>query len=716
MPAQLDPIAGIAHTQRDFSLFKQHRVELRRLYLEEDKSLKQVKEEMEKSHGFPRVDAKIYEYGLRHLGFVKKLSIEQWIQVDILVKKRKEREGKETEVFLSGILQRPDKITRIISRNKRRRYLQDQTGRGTTPECPENVSLRTTPSSPNMTMSGLQSDVTYHLKDLDGAWLDYESYTYKTIFHQDETEIMIAGLIVAARSGTEQLLLYFDSIAAETWVYPVILLETAFSLAAGLGDVAAIRAMGEAKVDPNARTLLSEIRVYRWPDFHPVLRAAKKKHVDVVRFLIGMGCEMNSETRIFNPLPTVIWAWKQLPDVKRKEHLETVKYFLGQNLASAYGRDAVLQAVIPSYIRKTKSGWSMYHFEPDEGGIDMLLEAGVALSDIKVEKKDLLHYAIDSSCNLRTVEILVSRGAEIHSRPCLRDEKTMLHSAAASDSFDRQEIVELLLRGGADCGAEYGGHTILESALSIDDIRRRASSVRLFSFLLEHGAQLNGPAERLLEARDWAPVVTRLLTVDASDELILQTIQAGADIDSPGKPNSWELWYTPLQYAIKLDRLDVARQLIARGADINAPAHGNSGCTALQAACYPALGVEIDVQFIQFLLNNGADVNGADINAPGLTALQRAVEAGSMGAVCLLLDAGAYIFGTVEYSTVKSSALGTAAEQGSRAMADMMLKKLAGNTKCGREPYEDAARAAERWRNFAIAKMIRESIAEPVGE
>ncbi|KAI0802774.1 ankyrin repeat-containing domain protein [Xylaria sp. FL0064] len=718
MPAQLGPIAGIAHTQRDFSLFEEHRAQLRRLYLEQDKSLKKVKEEMEKYHGFPEVDAKIYEYGLRHLGFIKKLSIEQWVQVDVLVKKRKEREGKETDIVLSGMLQHPDKINRIISRNKRRRYLQDQIGRGTTPECPENVLLTTppsSPSSPNMTMIDPWDDVTYYLHDLTDAWEDDEFYAYGTIFPNDKTKTTMARLIVAAHSGMEQLLLYLNSRSTIARKRRRIHLEIALSLAAGLGDIAAIRAFGEANVDPNARTLLSKIKEKRRVIFHPLIRAATEKHLDAVRLLIGMGCELRSEVEFFNPLTEAIFTPKPLRGEKRKQQLEIVKYFLSQNLATEYGRDAMIQALVPPCA----SEWEPveYDFETDEEIIDMLFEAGIVLNDITANGKDLLHFAIDSSCDLKIVENLVSRGAEIHSRPCLQDGKTMLHSAAASDSDDRQKIVELLLRSRADCRAEYGGHTILESALSVEGLMVTDSSVRLYSLLLDHGAQLNGPAERLPEKAlggSWAPVVTRLLYMDVPDELILQIIQAGANINSPGSPSRGTARYTPLQCAIKWGRLDVARQLIARGADINAPAHGDYGYTALQAACHPSPGVEINVQFIQFLLDSGADINAPGARVPGKTALQCAVEAGSMGAVCLLLDAGAHIIGTVEYSTVKSSALSTAAKRGSLDMVDMMLKKLAGNTKCGREPYEDAARVAEHWSYFAIAKMIRESIAEPV--
>ncbi|KAH8167816.1 hypothetical protein CIB48_g424 [Xylaria polymorpha] len=126
------PISEAGQKKPDFSLFEQHQSKFRELYLEQNKSLAQVKVEMETSHGFPATDAKIYEYGLRHLGFIKKLPIEGWIEVDVCAKKRKVREGKETEVYLSG----------------------------PTPDWPEGVVLKTPPLSPNMIVTTLQSNVT----------------------------------------------------------------------------------------------------------------------------------------------------------------------------------------------------------------------------------------------------------------------------------------------------------------------------------------------------------------------------------------------------------------------------------------------------------------------------------------------------------------------------------------------------------------------------
>lgn len=46
--------AGHKHKRPDFAIFERHQPTLRRLYLKEDKALKDVKFEMEKYFGFPK--------------------------------------------------------------------------------------------------------------------------------------------------------------------------------------------------------------------------------------------------------------------------------------------------------------------------------------------------------------------------------------------------------------------------------------------------------------------------------------------------------------------------------------------------------------------------------------------------------------------------------------------------------------------------------------
>ncbi|KAI0546422.1 ankyrin [Xylaria curta] len=1075
------PILEASQRQQDFSIFEQHRSKFRELYLEQNKSREQVKEEMEKRYEFPETNLKDYEYGLRRLGFIKKLPIKGWIEVDICAKKRKEREGKETVVYLSGVQHSWDKIKRRISRHKKEEHVRKRICRGPTPDWPLGVVLKTPPLSPRIminasqhndtqittsplashpigiiphaisqlqqlpeelwdrmrsnpnssvhwlpevpsiqlvrmftqvanmgpslfrdgepyeidafnfsgdsthahcisptfrlrqepyknstqvtsitqnqlhfmealsklstilangndleipdaremlewigmgankqvlkmffaldlptvaavwsrliqltrafesgdafrtlvevgfethnrdwvrqysdllidTMVALGSkkvgeiaqrilsigspygisffDMDHWLRDvikridiellskfvdvgfrfkydgrhktttfmcgicssshphtirdsfyrtplsqrqqlielvgkagfdfnhlpgrhlaidnvyvgvdelsdgifrehnfgtpcslLDNFWLsgDYEFYE-AAVTHSEKTRIQttISGLIIAASSGLAQLQRYLNSRPIDKYVSREVLLETALSLAAGLGNTAAVRSFSEAKVDPNARALLSLSGIRRFEsDWHPLMRAAGRKHLVVVRLLIDMGAELRFDNVSFNPLSAAVWNSKPLPlsEGERLEQRETVKYFLAKDFPRAFVVDAIIMAV----TRRHDSNC----FVPDEEIIDMLLEAGVGLSGISVRGKDLLCHAIDQGCTLNTVEFLLSRGAQIHSGPC-NGERTMLHNAAASSSIDGQQIVQLLLRNGASCTEEWGGPTVLELVLPLlEDYPNNLEATRrlqLFCFLLEKGAKVNGPE-----------ILARLLYYNAPDELISQAVQAGARVNPPLLTNG--IKYTPLQLAIWVGRLDVARWLISLGADINSP---KNGLTALQAACSADRGRKISMDFIQFLLDNGADINapasqgfsatalqaalvrdrggeidmgliqflidnGADVNATacrgGVTALQDAIATGSMSAFCLLLDAGANVHGT----NYRHSSLDIAAQCGRLDMVDILLRKGAESYLQNDTPYDGAIELANMYGYSAIANILKKKLAE----
>ncbi|KAI1328925.1 ankyrin [Xylariaceae sp. FL0255] len=131
--------------------FHEHEQILRQLYLIENKSAEKVKNRMEVSYGFPETDRKQYEYGLKHLGFLKKLSIEDWIAVEALAQVRHNL-GKPTDVFLSDVQQEWKKINRSISRNPRRGHYRNRIAkslaRNQRPDLPRGVRLKTPPLSP----------------------------------------------------------------------------------------------------------------------------------------------------------------------------------------------------------------------------------------------------------------------------------------------------------------------------------------------------------------------------------------------------------------------------------------------------------------------------------------------------------------------------------------------------------------------------------------
>ncbi|KAI0435692.1 ankyrin repeat-containing domain protein [Xylaria telfairii] len=331
----------------------------------------------------------------------------------------------------------------------------------------------------------------------------------------------------------------------------------------------------------------------------------------------------------------------------------------------------------------------------------MLLQAGTKLHKIMVKGRDILHHAIDRGCNLKTVEILLQRGARIRSM------KTALNRAAASSSADSLKIVQLLLQNGASFTEEQGELTLLESCLPIREggveEPERARRLQLFSVLLDNGAHVNDLQPPVPVIGGWSPLLTRLLEYDAADELIYRIIEAGANINVFGRILENLYYQPPLQVAARKGRLNIVHRLVDRGANINAEP-GLYSDTALQAACNPDPGHEIDLNLIQFLIDNGANINAPATRGFGATALKYTIMRGSMAAFCLLLDRGADIHGTNNHGSV----LDTAAEYGRLDMVDILLKKGAESYRQIGTPYMGAIEAAMKGKHFAIAKMLRE--------
>src|SRR5437868_7116213 len=97
-------------------------------------------------------------------------------------------------------------------------------------------------------------------------------------------------------------------------------------------------------------------------------------------------------------------------------------------------------------------------------------------------------------------------------------------------------------------------------------------------------------------------------------EIVKLTLDRGADIDAVSKNR---LSATPLQGAAAMQKLELARLLIARGANVNC--RGEAGGSPLHEAAGNG-----QMEFAQLLLDHGANVNAKDDN--GKTPLTIALE------------------------------------------------------------------------------------------
>lgn len=102
---------------------------------------------------------------------------------------------------------------------------------------------------------------------------------------------------------------------------------------------------------------------------------------------------------------------------------------------------------------------------------------------------------------------------------------------------------------------------------------------------------------------------------------------------------------TPLQAAALRGDETIIHILLQRGADVNCPARGKGGKTALQAICFLKQKRTRDrvkkLRLVNLLLDGGANVNAGPALHRGLTALQAAAFVGDVQVADLLVSRGA---------------------------------------------------------------------------
>jgi ankyrin repeat protein len=154
------------------------------------------------------------------------------------------------------------------------------------------------------------------------------------------------------------------------------------------------------------------------------------------------------------------------------------------------------------------------------------------------------------------VRLLLAAGAEPH-LAALDNSMQPLTLAAATGSV---ELIELLL----DAGADPDGFALGFNDFSPLGAAASSGSAEVVTLLLDAGANPNGPAGTV------PPMLGA--AVNGSVEVAELLLDAGVDVDvdtDPGPDRS-----TPLGNAVLLQRVDMVRFLIGRGADRNATING----------------------------------------------------------------------------------------------------------------------------------------------
>ena len=467
-----------------------------------------------------------------------------------------------------------------------------------------------------------------------------------------KTELTVSGILDAAMHGIQALSEYLDD---RKEFSPRKTLELSLFEAIPSRSAALVTLL-EFGVDPDGPSSKE----------CPLIEAISHSRIDLVSTLLGYNADINLpgvfSTSALSPglLPILDFLIKQGANIRRFGGVALGKALVNNNL--------------PAVKLLLISGVDINSWIPDHGTPICIAAA---------------------NCDVQTVEYLVNAGAEVNAG---NHRKTGCTALLTALEHKKWTTAKFLLRRGADAQINSSGKTLLEASLgSRTDMSPEEEEI--FEILLNRGAQINGPPKRP-RCTDWNSALTLLIQKGAKERTIQLALDAKADVNQAGSGSES---CTPIQAAASKGNLDMVKELLSRGADINAPAGTIYGRTALQAACCLSMP---DLELVQFLLDNDADVNAQPGIKQGLTALQGAAIRGHIKVATLLLDWGAKVNGDVAEVDGRT-ALGGAAEHGRLDMVQFLLNVGAQSEIPGKTGYDRAIALANENGHFVVADLLR---------
>ena len=267
----------------------------------------------------------------------------------------------------------------------------------------------------------------------------------------------------------------------------------------------------------------------------------------------------------------------------------------------------------------------------DSTQVIALLEQGVSANARQADGATALHWAAHRD-DAAMADALVGAGADVDAANEFG--ATPLWLACLNGS---ETVVATLLAAGADANAALpSGETVLMTA-------SRTGSAEAVRLLVLHGADVN--------ARELTRGQTALMWAVAQQhpDVVEALVALGADIHVRSAPQPRRIHTrtagfnpsgvidtvlgsnTPILFAARTGNLDVARHLVAAGADVNdTAATGTSALVVAAHSGHTALAL--------FFLEQGADPNAAEA---GYSALHAATLRGDETLVAALLARGA---------------------------------------------------------------------------
>ncbi|KAJ7759528.1 ankyrin repeat-containing domain protein [Mycena metata] len=291
--------------------------------------------------------------------------------------------------------------------------------------------------------------------------------------------------------------------------------------------------------------------------------ASQNGHLDVVKFLIEHGADVNAENEN---------GYTSLYLASQNGHLDIVKFLVENNAnieaSDKYGYTSLYRASANGHLEVVK----------------FLIEHGANTEASNKGGWTSLSIASHNGC-LDVVKFLIEHGANIEAR--VKSGYTSLSMASENGHLD---VVKFLIERGANIEARgaYGPTSLF--------LASENGHLGVVKFLIEHGADINTRSSYGQTSLCMASAYGHL-------DVVKFLIEHGANIEA-SDPEGW----TSLSFASRNGYLKVVKFLIEHGADINAKdKYGRTSLSIASRDGHPDI--------VKFLIEHGAETNASPLKS-----------------------------------------------------------------------------------------------------